>query len=263
MRRFRVLALAVLLSTASQLLTPSPVGAWSHACDGPYANPPGFAGIVESHSPVIGARSKIEWNAQVNPVLCTTGWDSFASSWVGIVGSTSVYSIFQIGIDKCQGGACSPYSGADNSAYYFWAYGRPASALCGAAVGPVPHMAPLGYAQSATYWFQILRSGSDYQARIAGQVQYSIPVWIADSCWDGVTGAQFLNEVWDKFDQTPGRVGNKQSWLDATWTNSAGTLVPVSRPFGSTCDLHDRSSMGCTISGSQHDSWDTWDTRQP
>lgn len=84
-----------------------------------------------------------------------------------------------------------------------------------------------------------------------------------ERCWGGVDQAQYINEKYDVWTQTPGRVSDMQLWLDAYWRNSAGSEVPLWRPLGAPCDVADLASQGCVIASSQHDSWYNWDTRQP
>src|SRR4051794_32969956 len=78
----------------------------------------------------------------------------------------------------------------------------------------------------------------------------------------GIQGAQYLNEVFDVYDQTAGSGADNQLWSSATWTNSSGTLVSINRPHSSSCDVHDRTSMSCAVASNLHDAWYTHDTRQ-
>lgn len=83
--------MAVMVALTGWVALPTSVFAWSHGCGGP--NPvtqeQDFVGIAEAHAGATGARAKIEWSASIDPTLCTTvGGDSFASSWVAVVGPT-------------------------------------------------------------------------------------------------------------------------------------------------------------------------------
>ena len=221
--------------------------------------------MVEDHTGVTGVRAKIEWSSSIDPVLCTsTTSGSFSSSWVAIHG-LSPLDIYQVGIDKCQAGSCSPQSGPDDTAYYFTALGRNAGGPCGAYVIPSPVESSQGLADNGTLWFQVYKSNSTtYQARIAGaNAGASVSTYYTNTCWQaGVLGAGYFNEVFDIFDQTPGSTSDNQYWSDATWTNSAGTLVAMYRSYSSSCDIQDRTSMSCSVASTLHDAWYTHDTRQ-
>ena len=240
--------------------------AWSHACGGPSADPPDFVGLIEDHSGLTGARAKIEWASNIAPVLCTTaGGDSFSASWVGIVNYSSVNNIYQVGIDTCQGSACGPNSGPDDTPYYFVAKGRGYTDACQTAVGPIPVETVQGLATAGSLWYQVYKPNSTtFQTRIGGaDAGVSMSAYWAGVCWTGgVQGAQYLNEVFDIFDQTPGSTSNNQFWSDGTWTNSSGTLVSINRPYSSSCDVRERTSMSCSVASNLHDSWYTHDTRQ-
>lgn len=259
--------MAVMVALTGWVALPTSVFAWSHGCGGP--NPvtqeQDFVGIAEAHAGATGARAKIEWSASIDPTLCTTvGGDSFASSWVAVVGPTP-FDIYQVGIDKCQGGACAPTSGPDNTPYYFTALGRHASAECGQAVGPTPVQSSQGLATAGSLWYQIFKSSSStFQARIGGtNAGASVSSYYLNTCWGGVTGVQYLNEVWDIFDQTPGRVSDQQFWSSVSWTDAAGSLVSINRPFSAACDAAGRTAMKCQVASNLHDAWYTWDSRQP
>jgi len=257
----------IALAATAWVAAPMTALGWSHGCGGPnpVTDAQDFVGMAEDHIGVTGARVKIEWSALINPVLCTTsGGDSFSSTWVAIHGNAP-FDIYQVGIDKCQGDDCNPNSGPDNTAYDFTALGRNAGGPCGGFVVPVPIETSQGLADNGSFWFQIYKSNSTtYQARIAGSnAGVSVSTYYTDTCWqDGILGAGYFNEVWDIFDQTPGRTADKQLWSSATWTNSSGTLVSMNRPYSSACDAHDRSAMACSVAGNLHNAWNTYDTRQ-
>lgn len=264
---FRLAARAIALMVVISAWAASPVVvlAWSHGCGGPSATPPDFVGLVEDHAGLLGARAKIEWSTLIDPVLCTTsGGDSYSSSWVGIVNYSSGNNIYQVGIDKCQGTQCGPDSGPDNTAYYFVAKGRGYSPVCGTAVAPTPVETSQGLASAGSLWYQVYKSNSTtFQTRIGGATAGdSMSTYWTGQCWGGVEAAQYLNEVWDIFDQTPGRSADNQFWSSATWTNSSGTLTSINRPFSSGCDDDTRSSMACGVASNLHDAWYTSDTRQ-
>lgn len=253
---------------------PQPVGAWSGACDG-LINPTAFAGMVEGPVRMTGARGKIEF---ANPVLCTrpaAGEPVFSSVWVAVVGSDQNdrygYNIFQVGIDKCSNGdasGCPP--GQDNVPYYFYAYGRMSGPNCAAEVPPIPQKARLGNAYDASYWYAVRKSGTDYVASIAGIEQYRKNAFYLESCWtsepqadDGVDGAQYMNEVQDPNTQSGGSVSDSQFISSATWYDANGTSHSLWRPYSQLCDVHHLSTQRCKVASNLHDSWYSWDSRQP
>jgi len=264
MRRARAL-MVIAIAVAGWVSFPASSMAWSHGCGGPDATPPDFVGQREHHTGITGARVKIEWSTAVAPVLCTTaGADSFSSTWVAIGNEVDPNDIYQVGIDRCQGGGCAPTSGPDDTPYYFVAKGRGYSAVCGTGVAPTPVETQQGLATAGSLWYQIYQPDSvTFQTRIGGATAgVSMSTYWAGQCWGGVAVAAYDNEVFDIFDQTAGRTSDTQFWSSATWTNSSGTLVSMNRPFSSNCDDKDRSSMACAVASNLHDAWYTHDTRQ-
>ncbi len=268
MRRVTAILAAVALLFAVHLSQPPVVAAWSHSCAGPASYDPfgyainSFSGVLSGSPGLTGARAKIEWSTSVDPRLCTGSGDGFSSSWVALTGDGG-WDIYQVGIDKCKNGLCNADNGVEDRSYYFWAYGREAGS-CGAALGPEPILAPLGLTSANSYWYQVYKSGSYYYARIGGSTQNSKTAGSLETCWSGgPQGAQYMTELWDLFDQNPGRVADQQFISSATWTDSGGTLTSVWRPYSTDCDVVDLSSMRCRIASNLHNSWYVWDTRQP
>ena len=103
MGKFARLAVAILLAASwysADLSAPRPVAALSCGTN----THQWFAGVAQYPSVVKGAKANIEF---VDEHLCTTsGADDFSSFWASVVGSTSNYDIYQIGVDKCKGLAC-------------------------------------------------------------------------------------------------------------------------------------------------------------
>jgi len=269
MRSFIAVPVAVALLFVGFLAHPAPALAWSHSCGGPasydaYGDPiSSFSGIIDGTPGLTGVRAKIEWSTSVDPTLCSGTGTSFSSSWVAVVGDGGPWEIYQVGIDKCHNTGCNPDNGVVDRAYYFFAYGREESSSC-QAIAPEPIKAPMGLTSAGSYWYQIYKNGFYYYARIAGSQQDFRIDTALETCWvDGPTGAQYMTELWDLFDQNPGRVADQQFFSSATWTNSGGSLVSVYRPYSSNCEIVDLSSMRCRVASNLHDSWYTWDTRQP
>jgi hypothetical protein len=262
--RLRIL-IVIPLAVSAWAASPAESLAWSHGCGGPSATPPDFVGLVEDHSGITGARVKIEWSNSIAPVLCTTsGGASYSSTWVAIGNRQSGNDIYQVGIDTCQGAACAPTSGPDNTPYYFVAKGRGYSDVCGTAVAPEPVETAQGLARAGSLWYQIyMPNSTTFQTRIGGATAgVSMSTYWTGRCWGGVGTAQYLNEVYDIFDQTAGSTADTQFWSSGTWTNSSGTLVSINRAFSSHCDAADRTSMACAVASNLHDAWYTHDTRQ-
>lgn len=269
---------ALVIATAFLMVLPAaaagPVAAWSAPCDG-RNNITAFAGMFEGPARMTGARAKIEF---ANPVLCTgpaPGESVFSSVWVAVVGNdpNDPYglNIFQVGIDKCSNGdasGCPP--GQDNIPYYFYAYGRMSGPNCAQAVAPRPIKAPLGNAYDASYWYAVRKSGSDYVASIAGIEQYRKGAFYLESCWtsepqadDGVDGAQYMNEVQDPNTQSGGSVSDSQFISSVTWYDANGGSHSLWRAYNQLCDVHDLSTQRCKVASNLHDSWYSWDSRQP
>ena len=276
-----ILALTGLLLAAGMAL-PASILAWSHPCTGT-ADPTAFAGMVEAHDFTRGARAKMEF---ASPTLCTSpapGEPAFSSLWVAVTGSDphDIFgdNIFQVGIDKCENGGasgCAPGS-TSNVPYYFWAYGRMDGSAC-SEVLPLAVKAPLGNANTNTYWYALRKSGGDYSgnyiASIGGTDQATKDWFSLDTCWDfngiccnGVDSSQYLNEVQDLFTQSGGSVSNPQTWSSVTWSDHSGTLHAISRPYSDACDTSysgkQQGGMRCFVLSNAHDGWNLWDSRQP
>jgi hypothetical protein len=262
---------------------PAAVLAWSHPCTGNNDDPLAFAGMLELHDFTRGARAKMEF---ASPTLCTSpaaGEAAFSSLWVAVTGQDPNDffgdNIFQVGIDKCENGAasgCAPGSTA-NVPYYFWAYGRMDSSACNE-VAPLAVKAPLGNANTNTYWYAIRKSGADYGGRyiasIGGSDQATQGWFGLDACWDhngvccnGVDSSEYMNEVQDLFTQAGGSVGNPQTWSSVTWTDHSGAAHPISRAYSDPCDTvglgWQQGGMRCFVLPNAHDGWNLWDSRQP
>lgn len=261
-----VVATCVTLGFAT--LAPAVSSAPPTSCGGAYAYGAHFAGTIDTHTnSVRGAQAGISY---VNEALCpTSGSDAFSSYWVSVVGNDAGdslgYNIYQVGVDKCKGGAC-PGSVPVNQSYYFYAYGRMASLACGMAVGPNPVLAPKGNAGAGTPTFQVLKElvGGSYFwiTRISGSQQSSQPDSNLQTCWLGVDAVQIMNEVWDRNDQSGGSVSSNQSFISPKWNN--GTWTAITRVAGTSCDLIDETAtQGCTWRSFTPDRWFSWDKRWP
>lgn len=275
-RTWRVPAAVLSLVMASWIFPPA-TSAWSHGCDG-VNNYTAFAGMLEFHPLTTGARAKIEY---ANPTLCTSpapGESSFSSVWTAVAGADANdvdgLNIYQVGIDKCQNGAASGCpSGVNNVPYYFYAYGRMSGPNCGTSVAPQPQKAPRGLATNDSWWFTIIKSGSNYLATIAGSEQYRKGAFYLETCWtstldetDGVDTAEYMNEVQDPFSQSGGSVADPQLLSSVTWYDAAGTHS-LSRPYSQICDSYPKGwqqgGQRCYVLSTAHDGWNSWDSRQP
>ena len=263
-------AAGLVAAVVLQLSLGSSVGraAWSEPCDGVdfgYY----YAGMSEDHANVRGAQTKIEF---FNQGLCTPndGYGSFSSNWVAIVGYDPLdvlrFNIYQVGIDKCQDPGCPR---DPPTPYYFYAYGRMASTTCGQSLAPFPWRAPKGDANTTTYAYRIEKefpSGEPaaYVLRIGGVEQNRRLTWDIETCWKGVDGAQYANEVFDLGDQSGGTVSNHQSFAENRWKDSAG-WHGMNRPYLDPCDTAPGQNdwQRCFVSSTRHDTFYSWDTRAP
>jgi len=266
MRRLATLGAAVVLLTSGfygvSMSRPAPVLALS--CSGGSGSL--FAGNQSNHTNLVrGAKAKIGY---VNEALCTTsGSADFSSYWAAVVGYSSSdphgSNIYQIGIDKCRNGQC-PGTSPQNTPYYFWAYGRMASSSCGAEVLPSPHF--IANASTAARTYKVVReylngAGFFYNLYIDSTIYQG---WYKtesalDSCWGGVDGAQFYNEIWDPRAESGGSTSSHQSWSQVYWyTGSAWTSV-IGTP-GTNCQAHDLAAQHCLWNSVDPSVWASWDT---
>lgn len=230
-----------------------PALAWSPTCDGQVTSP-WFEGLIEDHLNNHGVRALIEYN---NPSLCRDpapgDGETFSSSWVGLVRNVHPYNIYQVGLDKCQNRA-----GCPTGVYYFWAYGRQQGA-CGQALAPVPH--DVGSANSNSYWYQIIKIGAYFHARIAGVTKDTKVFSSLDTCWGGISGWQILEEVGDPGDEAGSQGTDTRFHSQITWRDSSDAEHALNRPFGSPCDVEDLPTMNCWVASNLHDAFYADDTR--
>lgn len=256
------LGMAVGWSATFDLARPLPVAALSCVGAGPSGQ--SFAGNLWTHTNAVnGAKANIEY---VNEGLCTTsGGEDFSSFWTAVVGNPGVNNIYQVGVDKCRGTAC-PSGVPANQSYYFYAYGRNASTVCGAAVGPRPYLAPKGNAGAGTQTYKVIKeytpgAGWFWNLFIGTARQYTRAASDLDTCWSGVDRADVFNEVWDKNAQSGGSVGNNQLFSGVYWHNGT-TWNAILGVGGANCGYRDLSTMRCVWQYNV-DRWDSWDSRWP
>lgn len=260
MRHRLVLAASVSLAVGlGALAHPALVAAL--ACSGSDGGSSSFAGVVRTFTnDVDGAKANIEY---FDEALCTTaGAADFSAFWAAVVGNPGINNIFQVGVDKCRNGPC--VAGVpQNQSYYFWAYGRNLGP-CGAAIGPEPHLAPLGNAGAGTKTYEVIReftpgAGYSWRAKINGAVQWTKADADLNTCWNGVDRADFFNEVWDINAQSGGSNFNKQLFSAVNW-NDDGVWNQISG--SGNCTFHDLPTMICVWRGGNI-TWFSSDSRFP
>lgn len=199
-----------------------------------------------------------------NPVLCSGGSAAFSSAWVALQGTTSggLFNILQIGLDKCQAGAC-PSGNPVGQLYYFWAYGRNAGGPCGVAVPPVA--LALSGTPSGTPRFKVERAGEElayhYNVLIDNAIKNYVFIGDVENCWvGGAQDAVFFNEVLDNNTQSGGRFADKQDFDDARYKTGVWNLL--TRTLGADCDFIDRpTTQECITSTTDSNNYYTWDSR--
>lgn len=234
------------------------------------ANSLHFAVALEEHTNAVrGGSAKIEF---INEQLCSTaGVASFSSYWASVIGISAgggvTNKIYQIGIDECKGAAC-PAGNPVNTPYYFYAYGRDASANC-TEIGPEP-VAFGGAPGSGLSTFTIQRipapgGGYFYEAKQGGIQRNFRPESNLQTCWGGVDAAEIGNEVLNVKDQNGGPDSNRQNFENPLWHNGSSWMA-ITRPAGGNCDILQQPpdlSSGCRWATDGSAKWWSWDTRFP
>jgi hypothetical protein len=243
---------AATLALASLPVLAASAAAWTAQCDG---FPPSawFEGLAEDHLNNHGVRALIEYN---NPALCLNpapgDGETFSASWVGLVKTTHPYNIYQVGLDKCQN-----RPGCPAGVYYFWAYGRQQGAC--AMMLPLPNN--VGAANANSYWYQIIKIGAYFHARIAGVTKDTKLFSSLDTCWGGISGWQILDEVGDPGDEAGSQGADTRFYSSITWRDHLDVDHALNRPFSSPCDVEELSTMNCWVASNLHDAFYTDDTR--
>lgn len=239
---------------------PVKVSAWHHDCS-VTGSATDEGGIEEDHTGLIGARAKIEDTTSTDPDLCTFPLGTPSSSWSGVqIGkSTSSLNKFEVGVVSCWFD-CPIGVAGDSGTFYYWSYGHAYSTPCGAAVIPTKTLAPKSHSYGS-YWYQIVKVGSYYYARVGGADQTSLS-WEIDYCWASPSYSSYLSGHRNAFDQYYGRVNDQQLVSSMTWQDSGGQHA-VSRSFSVACDSVGTNGNNCKVAPNLHDAFNTWDTRQP
>jgi hypothetical protein len=220
-----------------------------------------FMGTEEYHGTTRGAEVKI---AFVNESLCTSPppIGTFSSYWVSVVGGgLSPNNIYQIGVDKCKGGACSG-GNPSNTPYYFWAYGHETSATCGPALEPIPHLITGTPSGLRTYTIvpEAGPGGNLTRAKIDGVPKATIAESSLMTCWTGgIIGVQIENELLDSATQGGGPTSNFQDFQTPKWYDSSWHTI--SRAPGTICDTPPTPARRCQWSTVTPNTWKSWDTR--
>jgi hypothetical protein len=260
---------AIVLALAPSIASPSPAratGGWTppQCSVQPLYNK--FAGDGIGSTNIRGARSTIEW---FDESLCRQGTQhtySWSLSWVGILGAGQ--NIFQGGFAKCaniEAGLSCPYNGGVSYHWWFWEYQD--SPACGPYANSGFRKANKGNAGgAAAYDYEIDYrpnvSPPRYTFEIDGVDQTWISTSIPNTCWGGVTGVQYMNEMLDYGDQNGGTVSNHQEHSSTMWQDASRNWH-VSNLGSSPCSANSYPAWcSCNI-GSGNDTIVSWDRRAP
>lgn len=205
------------------------VAAWSATCGSTSTNK--FLGNGKSGSGLIGVYSEIEY---INKGLCVQGSSiigSWSLSWVSLDGpqpNVPGVNIFQGGYAKCPPasvGSC-PYNLGNT---YSWVYYGRKQGACGVAFNT--GFVKIGNVSSGTHFFQISKVGSQYNFYVDQVLKYHRSLADIETCWPGVTGMEWQNEMLNDGDQGGGPVSNHQNF-DANQYQNATGWHPANRALG-------------------------------
>lgn len=225
-----------------------------------------FVGDAMGSTSLRGAQSTVEW---FNDQLCLQGetFDySWSLAWVGIVGvHDQTNDIFQGGFARCSsvGGALScPFNGGVSYHFWFWQYGDGA---CGPLANSGFRKANKGNASAGNYNYKIdyRPSASRYTFVIDGTDQTFIPTSTPSTCWGGIRGAQWFNEMLDTGDQNGGTVANHQTYSGSKWQDGSSVWHTAAWPTSTPCPVNSYpTAWRCNNTASAGQFLD-WDSRAP
>lgn len=203
----------------------------------------------------------------VNPVLCNEDGGTYlsaSSAWVALTAlgypSSSANDIYQVGWLKCQ------FCGLPTSVRWIWAYGRGASAECGAALNPSARDLGAAGTSLATYKIDRVRLTPDetvYRAYINGVLKAERPSRDLDICWGsfGPARAKAHNEVKQYNDQAGGTVAAPQSWTAITYKDGASAWHSLGSDYDGFLGVIELATMRCVIGPTLGDRFRSWDSR--
>lgn len=234
-------------------------------CDvGPYQ--PGsnkFVGRGLGSTNIRGARATVEWFDESlcrQPNVFQPEQDTWSLSWVAIVGNGN--EIFQVGFAKCPPSGFCPYNNGISFHFWFWEY--PAGA-CGAAADSGFRKANKGDVTGGAHVYSIdyRPAASRYSASIDGTDQTWIPTSTPSTCWGGIVGAQYMNEMLDLGDQNGGTLSDHQEMTIVGWQDASQNWhVANIGPPGSCPTNSNPSAWTCNIA-SNSNTIVSWDRRAP
>lgn len=255
------LILSVLLVHTVGAVAPRAAVAWSEPCNSTWANK--FLGNGRAGTAIIGVYSEIQY---INKGLCVQAFGSpvhsWSLSWVSLDGRPAAVglNIFQGGYAKCPPssvGSC-PYN---NGASYTWVYYAHEQGACGLAFNT--GFVKIANATSGTHFFQISKVGSQYNYYIDEQLKYHRSVSDISTCWSGVTGAEWQNEMLNNGDQGGGPPSDHQEFGANQYQNGSG-WHPANRTLGDYCDANSYpTDWHCRTSTVDANLFRSWDDRAP
>lgn len=267
--RLRSLALVLILATGGlHAVGAQPVVAWSALCQSTSIPTPNmFLGNGKSGSGLIGVYSEIEF---IERSLCLQGppgtprWNSWALSWVSLDGpqtnETPGIDIFQGGYAKCpvtSVGSC-PYN---NGVSYTWYYYAHEQGACGAAFNT--GIVKVANVSSGTHFFQVSKVGGQYNFYIDETLKYHRSLADIETCWPGVSGMEWQNEMLNPGDQGGGPLSNHQNFGANQYQNGTG-WHPANRTLSAYCDANSYpSAWHCRTSSTDQNLFRSWDDRAP
>jgi len=223
-----------------------------------------FLGNGRSSAGLKGVYGEIE---RINEILCTQGATkvgSWSLAWVSLDGPQSPtvpgIDIYQGGYAQCPPadvGSC-PYN---NGANYLWIYYAREQGACGAAFNT--GFINQGNSTSGYHFFQASKVGGYYNFYIDEVFKHARLASDIDTCWPGVSGVEWQDEMLNDQDQGGGHVSNPQGWRNNQYQNATG-WHNADRTLNSNCDANSfPAHWHCVTSATNKRAFDTWDDRVP
>lgn len=223
-----------------------------------------FLGNGRGGSGLKGVYGEIE---KLNQILCTQGatkLGSWALAWVSLDGpqtdSVPGIDIYQGGYAQCPPpdvGSC-PWN---NGVNYLWIYYAREQGACGLAFNT--GFINQGNSPSGYHFFQASKVGNFYNFYIDEVFKHARTAANIDTCWPGVTGVEWQNEMLNSRDQGGGRVANPQGHHNNQYQNATG-WHDANRTLGSNCDANSNpADWNCRTSNNVQRNFSSWDDRVP
>lgn len=259
---------AVLASTALIALQPMPAAAYSTNCQATPSQDNWFTGEGQGTNPnVQGVRATIDF---ANAHLCTQSpsGPSWFLSWVGIQGPVLDHghgvNIYQGGYAKCVYPA-GPTSCPPNGGHpYYWFFYSYEDGPCGVTSNSTFIKVKGNVSAPATDPFKIVFKPADatWHFSIDGTSYDTRTNAAINECWvDGITGADWFNEMLNPGDQNGGTDSDRQEFLDAQLMYG-GAWQDINRTENQPCGTNSNTAdWHCKIEVDDHNSFKQWDDR--